>query len=260
MNKKVVIITGASSGIGKATREMLLSNGYIVYNISRKCDVGEFDYSCDVNDFVKIKDIFEAIYQKEKQIDVLINNAGFGIAGAIENTKPENVYNLFNTNLSSVVTLSSLIIPYLKQTKGKIVNIGSVASVIPLPFQACYSAAKAGVLSFSKALAMEVKDFGIKVSCILPGDTKTNFTKARVIDKDEKNLYLDRDEKSIKKMEEDEQKGASPDSVAKVILKVLKKKNPPLKKTVGVSYKLIVFLAKILPDKLLNYIIKKIYG
>jgi len=254
LEKKVAIITGASSGIGKATFNFLKEKGYTCYNISRKPVDDKFSFSADVNDFEKIKTILEDIHKKEGRIDVFINNAGYGIAGAIESTKPENIYGIFDTNLSAVVTLCSLVIPYLKETKGRIVNISSVGGVVPLPYQACYSAAKAGILIFSKALNMEVKKFGVRVIAILPGDTKTGFTDARVIDKS------DQSSKSIEKAEKCERKGKEPIVVAKVIYKVLKAKRPPLQKTVGFSYKTVVFLVKHLPNGMVNGLVKKIYG
>jgi len=260
LEKKVAIITGASSGIGKATLEYLRTKGYTVYNISKSIEDQDYAYSADVNDYKRVGEIFNDIFKREGQIDVLVNNAGYGIAGAIENTNLENINKLFATNLSSVVALSSMAIPYLKRTKGRIVNISSVAGVIPLPFQACYSAAKAGVLNFSKALNTEVKPFGMRVIAVLPGDTKTGFTAARVVDKREDDSYSSRDLKSIQKMAKDEQKGKDPITVAKVIYKVLKKKRPPTQKTVGFSYKTVVFLAKHLPESLVNWIVKIIYG
>lgn len=262
-NKKVVIITGASSGIGKATALMLVKNGYKVYGISRgKSDCKEFvSYQGDVNDEEKMCQIFEEIFQNEGHIDVLINNAGFGIAGAIADTKKENIENIVNTNLTAVISLCSKIIPYLKKSGGgKIVNISSVGGIIPLPFQACYSATKAGVEVFSRALAGEVKQDNIKVTAILPGDTKTGFTKARIIDKADNSSYDKRVQKSVGKMAKDEQNGKSPDTVAKVILKVLKKKNPPLRKSVGAVSKLEVFLTRVTSTKFVNRIVRKIYG
>lgn len=256
MDKKVVVITGASSGIGKATFDYLKEKGFICYCISRRKSESEFSFSSDVNDHEKIKEIFETIYNKEKRIDVVVNNAGYGIAGAIENAKIEDIYGIFDTNLSAVVAISSLVIPYLKKTKGKIINISSVGAVAPLPYQACYSAAKAGVLIFSKALNMEVKKDGISVTAVLPGDTKTNFTDARVKTKAES----EKESKSISKLEKAERKGGDPVNVAKVIYKLLKKKRPPAMKTVGVGYKTIVYLIKHLPDAWVNSLVEKIYG
>ena len=129
-----------------------------------------------------------------------------------------------------------------------------------MPFQATYSATKAGIEIFSRALANEVKPFGIKVTAILPGDTKTAFTQNRIVENNQKDeKYKQTVEKSIKKVEKDEQTGKSPDSVAKVVVKVLKKKNPPLRKTVGFAYKLVVFLPRIFSTRLVNYIVRKLY-
>lgn len=263
LKEKVAIITGGNGGIGYAITKRLVQSGVKVYNISRTTiNFEEFakSYGADVNDTEKMKSIIEEIYDQEKRIDIFINNAGFGTMGAIENSSRENIYKLVETNLSSVITLSSIITPYLKETKGNIINISSVGGIIPLPFQATYSATKAGIEIFSRALANEVKPFGIKVTAILPGDTKTAFTQNRIVENNQKDeKYKQTVEKSIKKVEKDEQTGKSPDSVAKVVVKVLKKKNPPLRKTVGFTYKLVVFLPRILPTRLVNYIVRKLY-
>lgn len=260
MDRKVAIITGASKGIGFECAK-ILNKDFVVYNLSRNIEDSPFkSYEVDVNNFDKITEIAKEIYNKEGRIDLLINNAGFGIAGAVENNSPQNIYNLVDTNLSAVMTISSLFIPYLKMTKGKIINISSVGGMIPLPYQAVYSATKAGVEIFSRALANEVRPYGIKVIAVLPGDAKTNFTKARIIEnninsKEEK----ERIAKSIKKIEKDEQSGMSPEIIAKVIYKVAKKRNPPLRITVGFSYKIVTFLSRILPLKVINFIVRKLY-
>ena len=261
---KVVIITGANSGIGLATANILADKGYKVYGISRNYYNNEKfeNYQCDINNYEEVNQIFQNIYDKEGKIDVLINNAGIGIAGAIEHTNPNNIQEIINTNLTSLIISSSKIIPFLRQNnEGKIINISSVGGIIALPFQACYSATKAGVETFSKALAIETKPYNIKVTAILPGDTKTNFTETRKVDINNNDQDLTkRMEKSIKKMSKDEQNGISPDKVAKVIYKVIKRKNPPLRISVGIVSKLEVFLTRLLPTKLINYIIEKMYG
>lgn len=258
--QKIAIVTGASSGIGLATANALISKGWKVYGISRHTYHGNFEtFVADVNDTEKICEVFETIFKKEGRIDALVNNAGFGIAGAIEETKAENIEAIVRTNLTSVITLCSKILPYLRQSKGRIVNTSSVGGIIPLPFQACYSATKAGVEVFSRALATEVKQFGIKVTAIMPGDTKTDFTKARVLDEDSTSAYQKQMKKYIDKMARDEQNGKSPAYVAKVICKVLHKKHPPLRKAVGGISKFEVFLTRLVPTKMVNYIVRKIY-
>ena len=261
---KVVVITGASGGIGYAIAKQLYKHGAKVYDISRtvvKHDEIEKAYQCDVNDTEKVKSILEEIYEKEERINVFINNAGFGIAGAIEDAKASSIYALVNTNLAAVIALSGIAIKFLKLSGGgNIINTCSVGGIIPLPYQATYSATKAGIEVFSRALANEVKEFNIKVTAILPGDTKTGFTDARIIENNAQDeVYRSSVERSIQKAEKEERNGASPDLVGKTVYKVLKKKNPPLRKTVGFSYKFIVFISRFLPTKFTNWLIRKIY-
>lgn len=259
----VAVITGASRGIGLAIAKKLHSQGVIVYDISRTVVAHEEiqkSYSADVNDFEKICLILEEIKTFHGKIDVFINNAGFGIAGLIQHASKDSIYKQIDTNLSAVVSLSSLAIKYLKESKGRLVNISSVGGVMPLPYQATYSATKAGVEVFSRALANEVKELGVKVCCVLPGDTKTGFTQARVIENSGASEEQKKDiEKSLAKIAKDEEKGMSPNKVANLVSKVLNKKNPPLRATVGVSYKVLVFLQRIVSTKFLNFIIRKLY-
>lgn len=260
--KKVVIITGASSGIGLATAKMLMKKGFVVYGISRHPHQDDFVcYEADVNDYQRVGQIFQEVYKKEGRIDALVNNAGFGIAGAIEETKPENINAIIQTNLTAVITLSGMIIPYLKKSGGgRIVNTSSIGGLAPLPFQACYSATKSGVEVFSRALANEVKPFNIKVVSVLPGDTKTGFTASRVIDENKDSQYLQTMHRSVSKMEHDEQHGKSPEFVAKAMYKAIAKKNPPLRICVGGFGKLINFLTRIFPTRFVNFVIKCLYA
>lgn len=262
MQRKVVIITGAGSGIGKATAEMLADKGYIVYGVDRN----EFESDkitplcADVNDYDKMAEIFETVHEQQGRIDALVNNAGFGIAGAIEDAEIVNIQSIVNTNLVSLTVCSKLIIPYLKQNKGRLINIGSVGGTIPLPYQAMYSATKAAVEVFSRALATEVRDFGVRVTCVMPGDTKTGFTAARIKDGENSIDNSAKMLKSIGKMEHDEQYGMSPKTVAKVVYKALTSRGRKLRMPVGSSSKFIVFLAKILPVKLVDHIVRKMYS
>lgn len=259
--KKVVLVTGASSGIGLDIAQLLLENDYIVYGVSRREVQGaRYHHFCaDVCDHERMVEVFEQIIKEQGRIDVVVNNAGMGIGGAVEDTPKELVEKIFSVNVTALMDISSLAIKYLRPTHGKLINIGSVAGVVPIPFQSYYSATKAAVESFSLALAGEVGDFGVGVCCIRPGDTKTGFTAARIKNQDNQ-AYNHRIENSIKKMEKDEQNGVSPRCVSKVVLKVIKKKKTPLVKTVGVPYKFVCGLMKILPLSWASAIIKKIYG
>ncbi len=259
-NQKVVIITGARSGIGLATAKFLLTKGLKVYGIALHEDnLGFPIYMGDVNDSKRMEEIFSDIYKKEKHIDVVINNAGIGISGAIENTLKERVEKIFNTNTIACIDISKIAIPYLRQTKGKIINTSSVAASAAISFQACYSATKAAIETFSLALSKEVRPWGIKICCVRPGDTKTGFTDARLKNEVDNPLYSDIVKKKTEKMEKYERQGESPMKVAKVMYKCIKRKNPPLICSVGFGYKLVSGLLKILPTKLANYLVYKFY-
>lgn len=259
-NKKVVIITGTSSGIGLCLAKLLAREGYKVYGLSRGVVNENFEsLQCDVTDEERVKQCFKYIFEKEGQIDVLVNNAGMGISGAVEFIETQHNKKLFDVNVNAVLTLSKLVIPYMKNRGGKIVNISSIAAIIPIPFQTAYSMSKAAINSLTMCLKMELAPFNIQVCGVMPGDTKTGFTSAR-----EKNLgcdgYGERIEKSISKMEKDEKNGASPEKVAKVIFKQIKRKKTPVLVSVGAKYKFIAFLQKVLPRKLMLKIVKIIYG
>ena len=258
---KVVVVTGASSGIGLATAQRLATAGYKVYGLARRPFSDEL-FAClqaDVTDEKGMEALLQSIYEKEGHIDAVVNNAGMGIAGAMEYATPESIQRIFDTNLTALVKISSLALKYLKETKGNLVNIGSVAGELPIPFQSCYSATKAGVLNFSLALDGEVRRFGVKVTVVQPGDTKTGFTAARVIEGGDEG-YNGKVGQSIRRMEHDEQNGKSPDSVAKAVEKALRRKHPPLKITVGGQYKFFVGLKKLLPVRFVNFILRKLYA
>jgi len=259
--EKVVIITGASSGIGLEMANLFASNGYKVYGLSRKeFKTNNFTHLvCDVCDTKRVEEVFSFIEEKEGHIDIVINNAGMGISGAVEFLNETDMQKIFNVNVFAVMNISKISLKYLRKTKGKIINISSVASIFSIPFQSCYSATKSAIEKFSLALANEVKSQKIKVICVRPGDTKTGFTKNRVKTETTSEIYKDKVKNSVKKMEKDEQNGMNPIKVAKVVLKASKRKNPPLIKTVGFSYKFLSFLEKILPVKLVNFIVGKLY-
>ncbi len=260
---KVVVITGVSSGIGLTTAKYLYKKGYKVYGLSRNTinDENITSLKCDVTNLENVKEVFAYIYNIENRIDVVINNAGMGVSGAIEYSTPEELRKIFELNVFAVVGVCQEAIKYLRKSKGTIVNIGSVAGELTIPFQTYYSMTKNSVSALSEGLRIELRPFGIKVSTVLPGDTKTNFTKNRtrpVIESDE--LYKDRIKKSIERMEKDEQNGVDPIVVSKTIYRVIKKKNPPVKVAVGFGYKVLVFLKRLLPNRFINYILYLMYG
>lgn len=260
--KKVVIITGAASGIGRATAEYLAQKGFAVYGVDKNGFTAETYRSmqADVNDYEAMAHIFGEVHSQCGRIDVVINNAGFGIAGAIEDASIEHIRAIAETNFIALTVSTKLAIPYLKETRGRLVNIGSVGGIIPLPYQAMYSATKAAVEVFSRAVATEVKPFGVRVVCVMPGDTKTNFTAARIKDGESNSDNSAKMVKSVGKMEKDEQNGASPIKVAKVVHKAITRKRYLKRVAVGSSSKMIVFLTKILSANTVDRIVGKLYA
>lgn len=259
----IIIITGASSGIGKETANFLAEKGHVVYGLSRRKVEGEKFISkvCDMTDYAAVKACFKEIYETEGSIDALINNAGMGISGSVEHTSTEDIKKIFDINLLALINSCQEVIPYMKECGGgKIVNLSSVAAVIPIPFQAFYSASKSAVQTFSYALRLELKNFKIDVSVVCPGDTKTGFTSARVKNASEDSSYGERVAHSVEKMEKDEQHGMPAIAVSKIIYKIIKKKHSPACKTVGFGYKMITFLSKLLPTRFMLWVVKKIYG
>ena len=261
--KKVIVVSGASSGIGLATANYFLKNGWAVYGIARKpkeeVKVDFYYFQGDICDSTRMQEIAKEVYDKEGHIDVLFNNAGFGISGAIEFTEKEKVEKIFDVNIIAQIDMCKIYIPYLRETKGKIIFTSSVAAPAAIPFQACYSATKAGIEGFALALSKEVKSFGIKVACVRPGDINTGFTKARDKNEQTNEAYGDIVKKKTDNMEKYEKNGMQPIVVAKHVYKVAKRNNPPLISSVGFGYKCISSFIKIVPVRWSNYFIYKFY-
>lgn len=273
----VVLITGASSGIGKAIGEALANKGYKVYGTSRKAMPEIYNEVIspkeDHNGFLKliqldvcseesVKKAIHLILKKEASIDILINNAGIGIAGSVEDTRVEEAYKQFDTNFFGIIRMCRNILPIMRKNKnGLIINISSVAGLIAIPFQSMYSSSKYAVEALTEALRIEVKPFGINVSMVEPGDTKTNFTEKRVfaVEANKESAYNLKFEKSVNAMIKSELKGPGPDKIVQAVIGIINMKNPPIRITPGFSYKAIVFLKRILPARLVSYIVSKIY-
>ena len=258
----VVVITGGSSGIGLETAKIYAKDKQnIVYVLNRReVNLDNVRYiKCDITSLVDISNAIKQIINKDnKEVNLLINNAGMGISGAIEYHSEEEIRKIIDVNLLGLVNVTRAFLPYMNKGS-KIINVSSVAGPIAIPFQTMYSVTKAGVLAFSNGLRNELRPLGIKVTSVLPGDTKTGFTASREKSVDN-GRYGDRIETSVSKIEKDESNGVPASKVAKKIFKVSKKKNPNAYYVVGLSYRLLVFLSRILPKRLVNWIIFKIYG
>ncbi|MGI6786963.1 MAG: SDR family oxidoreductase [Acholeplasmataceae bacterium] len=259
----IVLITGASSGIGLANAKRFIAKGHKVYGIAHN----EFElenlnyYQADITDHQRINEIVKEIYDKEKRIDILLNSAGMGISGAVEDTNVKDAERMFDINFFGAVNITNQVIPYMRENGfGRIANISSVAGVLPIAFQTFYSANKAAISLYSEGLNIELKPFGIRVIDFMPGDIKTNFTDNRKKNKSNSKYYGERIDRSVKVMERDERNGMSVEYVSKVMYKNIMKKRPPVRKVVGIPYKFFLFLYRLLPISLVNKIMGKLYG
>lgn len=263
MDKKIAVLTGGTSGIGMQTALALKNAGYTVYELSRRAQgiEGLNHLIADVTDEAAVKKAVDEIVAREGKIDVLVNNAGFGISGAVEFTKTEDAKRLFDTNFFGMVNMNRAVVPVMREAgQGRIVNISSVAGQIPIPFQTYYSAAKAATNSYTMALANELRPYGITVCAVQPGDIKTGFTKAREKTVDGDDVYGGRIGRSVSRMEHDEQTGMDPAVAGKFIANVaMKKKVSPIY-TIGASYSLLTFLTRLMSWKTMNKIIGAIYA
>jgi len=277
----VVLVTGASSGIGKACAEYLAQMGYKVYGTSRKApDVTETGKKSgqaandgekpeitmirmDVCDDESVKAAVNRIIELEGEIGIVVNNAGMGIAGSVEDTSPDEVFLQMDTNFFGMHRVIRQVLPYMRQKgRGLIINISSVGPLFPIPYQSMYVASKAAVEGMTGSLRNELRPFGIKAAYVEPGDTKTGFTGNRLFVKDggESSAYWQYSKRSVAVMEKDEMNGPNPITVARAVAKLTRRKNPPVCVTVGLKYKLLVFLKRFVPKSLESFIVSKMYG
>jgi short-subunit dehydrogenase len=269
---QIILLTGGSAGIGKSAAILLSGKGNVVFSASRHISnnlISEnnsgkiIPVSMDVNSESQTAAIVERIVAEYGRLDAVICNAGNGIAGSVEDTSDSEARYQFETNFFGVCkTIRACLPQFRKQHHGKIIVTSSVAGIVPIPFQAYYSAVKSALLTFVQALSMEVKIFGIQCCVILPGDTKTNFTSTRKFTETsvaETSVYLAKMKASVAKMERDEQNGMSPQSVAKHIVKqIYKQKMNPIV-VPGLQYKLIYWIYYLIPVRLRLLIVGLLY-
>jgi NAD(P)-dependent dehydrogenase (short-subunit alcohol dehydrogenase family) len=260
---KVVVITGGSSGIGLHTAKHLTQHGCRVYELSRGETGTEaaVHIRADVTDGQQVKAAVESVIAREGCIDVVINNAGFGISGAVEYTDTEEAQRQFDVNFFGMVRMNRAVLPIMhRQGYGRIINMSSVAAPIAIPFQAYYSASKAAVRTYSLALQSEVKPYGIEICCIMPGDIATGFTAARRKNPAGDELYNGRISRSVAVMEHDELTGIPAETAGVFVARKAMQEKVPVLCTLGWKYKLFVFLTRLLPVQVLTDLVGKIYA
>lgn len=290
----VVLVTGASSGIGKACAEWLFARGCRVYGTSRQApralvEARTTDLAptlrmipLDVTSDGSVDAAVGVVLACEGRIDAVVNSAGFGIAGAAELTTVEEAREQFETNFFGTVRVCRAVLPVMRQQgSGRILNVSSIAGRIGVPFQAFYSASKFAIEGFTEALRMEVAPFGVKVVLIEPGDFRTGFTAARrhvgrVFRpgdapagvaapkgdglRTDGSPYEERQARALAVMEHDEKHGATPEAVARLVHRIITSRSPGVRYAVGPFFeKLTLVLQRLLPSRLFAWGIAKYY-
>ncbi|MBP0902258.1 SDR family oxidoreductase [Mariniflexile gromovii] len=263
---KVVLITGGSSGIGKSVGEYLTEKGFKVYGTSRNPEnykASKFSIlKLDVKNIETIHQTVKTIIDAEGRLDVVINNAGAGITGAIEEIPEAEIKANFDTNFFGPINVIKAVLPQMrKQHSGLVINITSIAGYMGLPYRGIYSASKGALELVTEAFRMEIKDFNIKMTNIAPGDFATNIAAGRyhapLLDNSPyKKPYGD----TLNLMNTHVDNGSDPTMMAQAVLKVINTENPKVHYKVGeFMQKFSIVLKRILPDKVYEKMLMKHY-
>jgi NAD(P)-dependent dehydrogenase (short-subunit alcohol dehydrogenase family) len=268
---RVVLITGASSGIGKACAEHLQGRGYRVYGTSRRAAAlppepgpGLRMIAMDVTSEDSVRQAVELVLAREGRIDVVVNNAGWGIAGSVEDTSIAEAREQLDTNFFGVLRVCQAVLPTLRrQGAGYLVNISSMGGLVSIPFQGLYSASKFAVEGMTESLRMELRPFGVQVALIEPGDFRTGFTaERRMATAAAEGPYKQALCTAVAVMEKDEQGGATPEAIARRLERIIDTRAPKLRHLVGpLAQRFAVgLLRKLLPQRWFERMIAGYYG
>jgi len=271
MNKKVAIITGASSGIGESAAVLLHNNGFKVYGAARRVekmksieDIGISVIALDITNDESISDCVNTILEKEGRIDVLVNNAGYGSYGAIEDVPMEEARRQFDVNIFGLARLTQLVLPKMRENRfGKIVNISSMGGKVYTPFGGWYHATKHALEGWSDCLRIEVKPFGIDVVVVEPGGIKTPWGQIAADNLKKTSGNGAYSEKANKAAESTAKTYSSnqltkPEVIGKIILKAVTTRKPKTRYAKGFMAKPTIFIRKWFGDRAFDRVLKSV--
>jgi short-subunit dehydrogenase len=265
--KKIILITGASSGIGKASAEQLIREGHVVYGLARDYEKlqeikGLRPIKGDMTDDLSLERAVETIIQDEGKIDVLFNNAGYGLYGALEDVPVEEARHEFEVNLFGLARLTQLVLPHMRKAgSGLILNTSSMAGKVYVPLSGWYHASKHALEGLSDSLRLDVAQFGIKVSIIEPGAIATHFVdvaEGPFMKYSGKGAYGRMTAilaKSMVNLYSKPEAITSPAVVATTVSQAVNSKNPKIRYVVGKYAKPMIFMRKYLGDRAFDKIV-----
>ncbi|MDR0884288.1 MAG: SDR family oxidoreductase [Oscillospiraceae bacterium] len=259
-----ILITGASSGIGRAAAELFAAAGWTVFAASRSPRESDSASVLPVTMDVTSEESVRAgvAYIEEKGgVGVVLHCAGYGIAGAAEDTPDADARAQFEVNYFGTLRVNRFVLPHMRERgRGLAIMMGSVAGRLPLPYQSHYSASKYAIDSYTESLRMEGRQFGLRACLVEPGDTATGFTSARKMCTPEGSPYADMCARAVARMAHDEEHGAPASKPAAACLKLAGQSNPPVRVTVGLPYKMVITLHRLLPARWSEAILGGLYG
>jgi NAD(P)-dependent dehydrogenase (short-subunit alcohol dehydrogenase family) len=261
---QVALVTGASSGIGEAAAQALLGVGFTVYGTSRKATPGEERdgvvlLPLDVTDDESVAAAVREVVERSGRIDVLVNNAGFGTAGAAEESSVEQAWALFETNLFGAMRMTRAALPHMReQGGGRVINVSSVLGFVPAPFGALYAASKHAIEGYSESMDHEVREYGVRVLLVEPGYTKTAFD-ANLVPADEPlPVYAQRREAAGALLVEAVKAGDEASVVGKAIVAAATDRRPKLRYPAGTLARRVSRLRRYAPSAVFDRQIHKI--
>jgi short-subunit dehydrogenase len=265
-NQKTVLITGASSGIGKVTAFALTQAGYRVIGTSRSAKQDEVRdgiriITCDVTTDASVAAAVALAHAEFGHIDLLINNAGIGLSGAAEESSMAQVQALFETNFHGVVRVTNAVLPIMRsQGYGRIFNVGSALGFIPAPYNAYYSATKHAIEGYSESLDHEVREFGVRVAVIEPAATQTSFEASTTLADKPLSAYSASRAKYLVAFEKTMEAGDAAQSVADTILRAANDKTHSLHYPSGRAAKQLAVIRRYLPRSIFDKALRKQFG
>lgn len=262
--EKVALVTGASSGIGRAVALLLSRNGFRVFGTTRRSSPpgnlrGDVEWvQLDVRDDTSVESCVRTVLEQGGRIDALVNNAGYTLVGAQEETSIEEAKQLFETNFFGVLRMTRAVLPAMrKQASGRIVNIGSMVGFLPAPYQGIYAATKHALEGYSESLDHEVRRLGIRASVVEPGFTRTEIDKNAAVVRDQLSPYQAERLHVLEAIKANNEQGRRPEEVAQVVLTALTRRSPRARYLVGTEAKLVAGLRSLAPARLFDRALRK---